>query len=174
MEEQRILFREKQGFRQFWLWVLLLGIAAVFWAGFIYQVVLGGAFGNRPATDIQLSLTLALIGFGLPFFFYWMNLTTEVMPGMLQVRFRPFHLKPVRIPLHTVRDFEKVTYDPINEYGGWGIRWGAKGKAYSTSGREGVLLRFYSRQSLLIGSQRAKELFLAIEQAKALGKGIAD
>ena len=174
MEEQRILFREKQGFRQLWLWVLLLGIAAVFWAGFIYQVVLGGAFGNRPATDIQLSLMLALIGFGLPFFFYWMNLTTEVMPGILQVRFRPFHLKPVCIPLHTVRDFEKVTYDPINEYGGWGIRWGAKGKAYSTSGREGVLLRFYNKQPLLVGSQRAKELFLAIEQAKALGKGIAD
>ncbi|EJF10013.1 MULTISPECIES: DUF6141 family protein [Pontibacter] len=173
MEEQRILFREKQRFKQFWLWALILGIAAVFWAGFVYQVVLGGAFGNRPVTDIQLSLMLALISFGLPFFFYYMTLTTEVLPGMLQVRFRPFHLKPVRIPLHTVRDFERVTYNPIGEYGGWGIRWGAKGKAYSTSGREGILLRFYNTQPLLIGSQRSKELFQAIEQGKASGKGIA-
>ncbi len=166
------MFREKQRFKQFWLWALILGIAAVFWAGFFYQVVLGGAFGNRPVTDIQLSLMLALIGFGLPFFFYYMTLTTEVLPGTLQVRFRPFHLKPVRIPLHTVRDFERVTYNPIREYGGWGIRWGAKGKAYSTSGREGVLLRFYNTQPLLIGSQRARELFQAIEQGKASGKGI--
>lgn len=174
MEEQRILFREKQRFKQFWLWALLLGLAAVMLAGFVYQVLLGGTFGNRPVSDVPLSILVALIGFGLPFFFYWITLTTEVMPGVLQMRFRPFHLKPVRIPLHTVRDFEKVTYDPINEYGGWGIRWGAKGKAYSTSGREGVLLRFYNQQPLLVGSQRAKELFLAIEQAKVLGKGIAD
>ncbi|PKV66590.1 DUF6141 family protein [Pontibacter ramchanderi] len=174
MEEQHILFQEKQRFKQFWLWALLLGIASVFWAGFIYQVVLGGVLGNRPVPDIQLSILLALVGFGLPFFFYRMTLTTTVTPGMLQIRLRPFHLKPVRIPLHTVRDLEKVTYDPIREYGGWGIRWGANGKAYSMSGREGVLLRFYTRESLLIGSQRPKELLQAIAQAKTLGKGIAE
>lgn len=168
------MFREKQRFTQFWLWALLLGLAAILLAGFVYQVLLGGTFGNRPLSDVPLSIMVALISFGLPFFFYWITLTTEVMPGMLQVRFRPFHLKPVRIPLHTVRDIEKVTYNPIGEYGGWGIRWGTKGKAYSTSGREGVLLRFYNQQSVLIGSQHAKELFQAIEQAKALGKGIAE
>ncbi|SIT91621.1 hypothetical protein [Pontibacter indicus] len=173
MEEQRILFREKQRFTQFWLWALLLGLAATMMAGFVYQVLLGGTFGNRPVSDVPLSIIAALIGFGLPFFFYWVTLTTEVMPGVLQVRFRPFHLKPVRIPLHTLRDFEKVTYNPIHEYGGWGIRWGANGKAYSTSGREGVLLRFYNQQPILIGSHRASELLQAIEQAKALGKGIA-
>ncbi|MBX0335187.1 hypothetical protein K3G39_18285 [Pontibacter sp. HSC-14F20] len=174
MEEQHILFWEKQRFTQFWLWALLLGLAAILLAGFVYQVLLGGTFGNRPVSDVQLSIMAALIGFGLPFFFYWMTLITEVKPGILQVRFRPFHLKPVRILLHTVRDFEKVMYDPIREYGGWGIRWGAKGKAYSMSGREGVLLRFYNQQPLLIGSKRAGELFAAIEQAKAQGKGIAD
>ncbi len=171
---QEILFREKQRFTQFWLWALILGIAGLFWAGFIYQVVLGGAFGNKPVSDIQLSLMLALIGFGLPFFFYWMSLSTEVRPGMLQVRFKPFHRKPVQIPLHTVRDFEKVTYKAIGEYGGWGIRWSGKGKAYSMSGKEGVRLHFYNKQPLLIGSQRATDLFLAIERGRALGKGIAE
>jgi hypothetical protein len=172
MKHAQVIFRERQRFRQFWLWALILGIGLIFWAGFVYQVVLGGAFGNRPVTDIQLSLMLALIGFGLPFFFYWMSMTTEVQPGVLFVRFKPFHMKPVRIPLHTVRDFEKVTYDPIREYGGWGIRWSTKGKAYSMSGREGVLLHFYNQKPLLVGSQRAAELFRAIEQAKSLGKGI--
>ncbi|MBD1398358.1 hypothetical protein H9Q13_14400 [Pontibacter sp. JH31] len=169
MKNTQVIFRERQRFRQFWLWALIIGIAAIFWAGFVYQVVLGGAFGNRPVTDVQLSIMLALIGFGLPFFFYWMSMTTEVQTGMLYVRFKPFHLKPVRIPLHTVRDYEKVTYSPISDYGGWGIRWGAKGKAYSMSGREGVLLHFYNQQPLLVGSQRAKELFRAIEQAKVSG-----
>jgi hypothetical protein len=172
METQEILFRERQRFTQFWLWVLVLGIAVIFWAGFVYQVLLGGALGNRPVPDIQLSIMLALLGFGLPFFFYWMSLTTEVRPGILSVRFKPFHGKPVTIALHTVRDYEQVSYDAISDYGGWGIRWGAKGKAYSTSGREGVLLHFYNKPTLLVGSQRADELFTAIGRAKELGKGI--
>ncbi|MDX5417664.1 MAG: DUF6141 family protein [Hymenobacteraceae bacterium] len=169
MKHIQVIFRERQRFRQFWLWALILGIAGVFWAGFAYQVLLGGAFGNRPVTDVQLSVLLALIGFGLPFFFYWMSMTTEVQTGMLFVRFKPFHIKPVRIPLHTVRTFEKVTYNPISDYGGWGIRWSGKGKAYSMSGREGVQLHFYNQKPLLIGSQRSTELFRAIEQAKAPG-----
>jgi hypothetical protein len=173
MKKQQVLFQERQRFTQFWLWVLVLGIAGVFWAGFIYQVVLGGAFGNRPVSDIQLSILLALMGFGLPFFFYWMSLTTKVRPGVLSVRFIPFHLKPEKIPLHLVRDYERVTYNPIGDYGGWGIRWSAKGKAYSMSGREGVLLYFYNQPPLLIGSQRAGELLEAIGRAKELGKGIA-
>lgn len=172
MKNVQVIFRERQRFKQFWLWALLLGIALIFWAGFVYQVLLGGEFGSRPVPSVQLSIMLALFGFGLPFFFYWMTLTTEVQPGLLFVRFKPFHGKPVCIPLHTVRAFEKVTYSPISDYGGWGIRWGTKGKAYSMSGKEGVQLHFYNKQPLLIGSQRATELFRAVEQAKTLGKGI--
>jgi hypothetical protein len=172
METQQVLFRERQRFTQFWLWVLVLGIATIFWAGFVYQVLMGGEFGNKPVADIQLSIMLALLGFGLPFFFYWMSLTTEVAPGVLLVRFKPFHRQPVRIPLHTVRDYDQVVYDPVGEYGGWGIRWSAKGKAYSTSGNEGVQLHFYNRPSILIGSQRPADLFDAISRAKELGKGI--
>ncbi|MHC2993347.1 hypothetical protein OB13_17840 [Pontibacter sp. HJ8] len=172
MAHQPILFRERQRFTQLWLWVVVLGVAAIIWAGFVYQVLLGGAYGNQPVTDVQLSILLGLLGFGMPFFFYCMSLTTEVQPGVLSVRFMPFHLKPVRIPLHLVRDFEKVTYQPIDEYGGWGIRWGAKGQAYNMSGKEGVQLYFYNKAPLLIGSQRPTELLEAIIRAKELGKGI--
>lgn len=170
--KKQVLFRERQRFRQFWLWALVLGLAAVFWAGFVYQVLLGGAFGNRPVSDIQLSIMLALLGFGMPFFFYWMSLTTKVKPGVLTVRFVPFHMKPVRIPLHTIRNYERVTYDPIGDYGGWGIRWTPKGKAYSIAGREGVLLHFYNQKPILIGTRRPAELLSAIGEAKELGKGM--
>ena len=44
-----------------------------------------------------------------------------------------------------------------------------KGKAYNVSGNEGVLLHFYDKKPLLIGSQRAGELFEAIRQAKEGG-----
>ena len=168
MSDHVILYREQQRFKQFWLWAIILGAAAVFWAGFIYQVILGGQFGNRPVSDVQLAILFALMGVGMPWFFYQMKLTTEVRPGEIQVRFWPFHVKPKIIPLHLVRDFEKVTYNPIGDYGGWGIRWGFKGKAYNMSGNEGVKLHFYNRKPLLIGSQDATALYEAIKLAKEL------
>jgi hypothetical protein len=163
---ETILFREHQRFKQFWLWAVILGMSLIFWVGFLYQVIGGGSYGARPVSDIQLSVLAALIGLGLPYFFYSMSLTTEVLPGVLRVRFFPFHLKPVQVPLHLIRGFDKITYRPIADYGGWGIRWGFKGKAYNMSGNEGVKLYFYNKKPLLIGSQRADELFDAIIRAK--------
>ena len=162
----QVIFRERQRFRQVWLWVMILGVAAMFWAGFVYQVLLGGAFGNRPVSDVQLAIVAALVGVGLPWFFYKMSLVTEVVPGELRVRFWPFHLKPVTINLHELRDYEQVRYSPIMDYGGWGIRWGFKGKAYNVYGNQGVKLYFYNKDSLLIGSQKPDELLAAITIAR--------
>ncbi|PRY16403.1 hypothetical protein CLV24_101249 [Pontibacter ummariensis] len=165
----KILYREQQRFRQFWLWVVVLGVAAIFWAGLVTQVMFGGQFGDNPVSDVELVILFVAVGLGLPYFFYKMTLTTEVQPGVLQVRFWPFHLRPVRIPLHTVRDYEQVVYNPIGDYGGWGIRWSFRGKAYNISGNEGVQLLFYNRKPLLIGSQNPQRLFEAIRQAKEMG-----
>jgi len=168
MAAQHILFRERQHFRQVWLWVVVLSMAALFWGGFVTQVLLGGSFGSKPASDVQLSVLFVLMGIGFPWFFYRMTLSTTVVPGELQVRFWPFILRPVRIPLHTLRHYERITYKPIRDYGGWGIRWGYQGKAYNMSGNEGVRLHFYNHEPLLIGSQQAKELFEAIQLAKEM------
>jgi hypothetical protein len=165
---QQVLFRERQRFTQFWLWVVVVCVAALFWAGFISQVLLGDSFGHNPVSDVQLSVLFALMGIGFPIFFYKMSLTTEVQPGELVVRFWPFHLRPVHVQLHTVRDYERIIYDPIREYGGWGIRWSSRGKAYNISGTEGVRLHFYNQKPVLIGSQSPGELFEAIRLAKEM------
>ncbi|MHA6249654.1 hypothetical protein ACXYMU_17055 [Pontibacter sp. CAU 1760] len=166
MEKHPIYFKEQQRFRQPWLWVVLLSVAGMLWAGFISQVLLGQAFGDKPVADVQLTIIFALVGIGLPWFFYRMSLTTVVVPGEVRVRFWPFHRKPVRVPLHTVREYEPVTYNPIGEYGGWGIRWGLHSKAYNVSGNKGVKLHFYNKKPLLIGSRRAQDLAEAIRLAK--------
>ncbi len=168
MAKQPILFREQQRFRQFWLWVVVLGVAAIFWVGFAYQLFEGQAPGSNPVTIAEAIILLVLVGVGLPLFFYSMKLTTKVYPGMLTIKFSPFHLKAVRVPLHLLRNYEYVAYNPIYDYGGWGIRWTSNGKAYTTSGNEGVQLYFYNQKPILLGSQRADELYEAIHQAKQM------
>jgi hypothetical protein len=169
MLDQRILlYKEQQRFNQFWLWMILLAASSIFWAGFFYQVILKAEFGNNPASDVQLTILFVLIGIALPYFFYSIKLITEVQPGEIRVRMWPFHRRPVIIPLHSVYNFEIITYSPIKDYGGWGIRWGMKGKAYNMSGNKGVLLSFYNSRPLLIGSQNPKEFAEAIKLARDL------
>ena len=67
------------------------------------------------------------------------------------------------IPFADIRSVEARTYSPLKEYGGWGIRgWGQK-KAYNVMGNEGVELKLSNSQQIMIGSQKAQELALALK-----------
>ena len=161
-------YREIQHFRQLWLWILILSIAAVSLWGMIQQLFLGKPFGNNPAPDIALIIITVIFGFGFPYLFYKMNLTTEVRTDGIYYRFFPFHLSFHKINLEDLAKYEVRTYNPIRDYGGWGIRWGTKGKAYNVSGNRGVYLEFYDGKQLLIGSQKPEEFVEALDLA--LGK----
>lgn len=100
-------------------------------------------------------LTAALtVGTGL--LFYKLKLIVEVDAKGIHIRFYPLVRK--HIPYESVRTCTARTYNPLMEYGGWGIRFSSKGKAYNVSGTEGVQLELTQSSPLLIGSQRADEL----------------
>ena len=165
-----LLYSEVQHFRQVWLWLLLLSIAGVAIYGMVQQLILGKPFGNNPAPDTVLIIVVVIFGFGFPIFFYFMNLTVEVRSDGLYYRFFPFHLSFHRIPREDLRTYEVRTYSALREYGGWGIRWGPKGKAYNVSGNRGVQLELSNGKRILIGSQRPEELAEALDLAMR-GKG---
>jgi len=96
-------------------------------------------------------------------FLLMLRLETEVRGDGLYVRFFPFHRGYKRFTRGDLQDYYACQYRPIREYGGWGIRYGAKGKAYNVSGNKGVQLVLGSGKRLLIGSQRAQELAEAID-----------
>jgi hypothetical protein len=98
------------------------------------------------------------------------NLTTEVRSDGLYIRFFPFHLSFRRIPLDDLKAYEARTYSALREYGGWGIRWGWRGKAYNVRGNRGVQLELSNGERILIGSQRAEQLAEALDLAMR-GKG---
>ena len=67
-------------------------------------------------------------------------------------------------PFHSIQKVEAVTYSPIMEYGGWGLRYGRKGKAYNVSGNKAVFLTLCNEKNVLIGSQKHGELYFFINQ----------
>jgi hypothetical protein len=162
------LYHEIQHFRQVWLWALVLFISLLSLYGAFQQLILGKPFGNNPAPDGIMIVLAVLFGIGLPLFMYTMNLTTEIRSDGLYYRFFPFHLSFRRIDTKEIKEFEACTYSPIRDYGGWGIRYGRKGKAYNVSGNRGVQFELSNGKHLLIGSRKPEEL--AETLASILGK----
>jgi hypothetical protein len=93
------------------------------------------------------------------------ELRIEVSQQGLHVRFFPFHLRPRTIDLESIESVQAVTYSPLRDYGGWGIRYGPGSKAYNVSGDKGVILHFKNGKRLLLGSQRHEALAAAIQAA---------
>jgi hypothetical protein len=159
-----VRLREEQGFRQPWLWLLILFLVALQWWGFIQQIVLGQPWGNNPAPDWMMVLLWLVIGIGLPLFFLYLRLIVTVSDEAIDIRFRPLTRRT--IPMADVTHVEARTYAALREYGGWGIRgWGGK-RAYNVSGDRGVELTLADGRKVMIGCQRADDLAQAIAAAR--------
>jgi len=154
-----ILFTERQKFKQWWLWLILLGINGLFLFGVFKQVIGGQQFGDKPmsnaglliATGLTIALTLLFVNFRLD--------TTVKMDG-IYVRFFPFHLKFKYYPWNSLTKSFVRQYSPLTEYGGWGLRIGlfGKGTAFNVSGDKGLQLEFTNKKKLLIGTNKPDEL----------------
>ena len=95
------------------------------------------------------------------------NLRIDVHADAVYVRYFPFHAKPHRLPYTDIRTCVARSYDPLGEYGGWGLRGRDANRAFNVRGRQGVQLTFHDGRRLLLGSQRADALAAAINAAKA-------
>jgi len=160
-----VVFREVQRFRQWWLWLIVLSVPGVCLYGVIQQIVFDRPFGDDPLSDAGLLVVTVVFGGGVPVLFSVVNLTVEVRSDGLYIRYFPFHLRFRRIPFDTIARFEARTYSPLKEFGGWGIRWGKEGRAYSVSGDRGLQIEFKNGRKLLIGSKKADELAMAMGNA---------
>ena len=156
-ETKNIGYREVQYFRQRWILLLALAAAGVAWCSFILQIVLGQEVGTNPSPDWVMWLIWLIVGIGLPLLIYIAKLVIEVRRDYLFIQFIPFTSR--KIGFDEIKNVKARTYNPIREYGGWGIRWGfGKKRAYNISGNQGVGLTLNNGENILIGSQNPDEL----------------
>lgn len=155
-------FQEVQSFRQPWVLALMFVPVLLFLWGIIQQIILGQAFGSSPMSDG--ALIAAFVGFIL--FFLWfvflLQLVVEVDETGIHYKFRGIHFKKYHIGWSEIETAEAIKYKPLREYGGWGIRYGFHGKAYSVSGDEGVQVQTVTGARILFGSLRSTEFMATI------------
>lgn len=158
-------FTETQKFSQPWI-LLLIGISGllppiIFGFGIYQQIILGKPFGNNPMSDngliITFILTMALM-IGLIALFALAQLTTIIDKQGITYRFFPFQLSFRKIEWTQIDKYEVITYNPIRDYGGWGLRYGKKGRALNVSGNKGLQLYLLNGKNILIGTKKESEL----------------
>ena len=156
VSKNKVAYFERQRFRQWWIWILvLISPVSLFW------VVL-----KQDTLDIYLITLIFILGLLIPLFMYTMGLDTEVNEEGVYIRFQPFHRKWKSFEFSAIQNVEAISYNPIRDYGGWGIRYGRKGrgKAYNVSGSKGILLTILNGSNVLIGSRDAENLAQVISK----------
>jgi hypothetical protein len=126
----------------------------------VWHVVLGHSWGKQ-----QLS-NASVIGWTI---FLWLiyarlltvRLVTEIRDGEMLVALRGFWRARL-IPISTIVSVDIVHFDPVRDYGGYGIRSTKKGKAYIAAGEEGVRLLLKDGSEAVVGSRRPEELAAAL------------
>ncbi len=102
-------------------------------------------------TALSMGLVFALI----------FQMTTEVDEREIRVHFGFIRTYRWRMPRTEILAAKAVQYNPIREYGGWGIR-GIPVAALNARGNLGVMLTLKNGRTMLIGSQRPDLLLQAL------------
>lgn len=165
-DENNVLFREVQRFPA---WLRLLIVVSMALAIALAGFVLDSMFAldeSLPRSSVILTVALGmLLPAALSVLILFVRLETLVRPDGLYVRLFPLHIKFKKFTGDEIAEHYPCTYKPIRDYGGWGIRYGLKGKkAYNLKGNRGLQLVFKSGKKLLIGSQKPNELANAISR----------
>jgi len=154
------IFREVQKIRETKFGMILFAVLLI-----TSVLVLFGLLTKTDPDGVNLSEIVALVAtmlfiFGFAYFAFTAKLVAEVRENELFIRFYP--LAGRTIDYKDITSCSAIKYNPIADYGGWGIRYGSSGKAYTISGGEGVQLALAQDKPLLLGSRRAAELANAI------------
>jgi hypothetical protein len=159
------MYKETQKFDQWWITLLLYGLMGLFAYASVQQLLYNIPFGSKPAPNFALIIgDVLMILFIL--FFRLLTLTTHADKDGIRVQFKPFHRNEQVFKWQNIENAELITYKPLLHYGGWGIRYGLYGKAYSVTGDQGIMLTLKKGKKVLIGTQNAADFQAVIEDIK--------
>ena len=162
------LFQEVQRVRQPWIYALLIIVFGLWMWQLIQQVILGVPFGSQPSPDWAVFL-IGLVPVGAIVLVALLKLETKVSKEAFQYRMWPLQHKFRELKPGDITQWEVKKYNPVRDYGGWGIRvgFGKKGMAINVSGNQGAYFELKNGKKILIGTRRPEELRSALNRMKS-------
>ncbi len=153
-------FEEEQRFTQWWLWLILLAACTI-----PYIPIM---MGLDSKTDQWLGLlAMSILLFIIVGMLILIQLKTKLDEVGVHYQFIPFHFKQKTILWQDIKSAEVRKYEPLKEYGGWGIKgYSNKNKAYNVKGNLGLQVVLKNGNKILFGTQKADELSAILKSNK--------
>lgn len=169
---RRVLFEERSAW-PWWVHLLILGaVGACLWTS-LKALALGG-LGSPGSGPAWLSALTAGFGVVLMAGFYLLmgDLRTRVKLDGVYVSFGRLGLIRKRIPFEEIEEARALTYSPLLEFGGWGIRMGKERKlAWTVRGNRAVRMDLTNGKVFYLGSDRPERLVEWIRSARRQARG---
>ena len=118
-------YSEKSGFPSWVFWP----IASIPLSIYLYEKIAHPA-DSEPFDWFGLVI-LAIVGL----FIFAIKLHVTINTEGITYKYPPFHIKPKQMPWANIESAELMKINPLKEFGGWGLRYGKLGAAYTTRGR---------------------------------------
>lgn len=168
---EKVLFTEEQRFTQKWIWFLIIGATLISVGPTLYgifsQEITGKPWGNNltETSILLLILFFELVVMGtITILFYKIRFKVEINQDGLWFSYPPLLRKIHQIKKEEIERFEVRTYNPVLDYGGWGIKGSSKNKAYNVSGNTGLQLYMKNGSKILFGTQQSGAIEYAMNK----------
>ncbi len=149
------MFHEIQRFNKWWHY-LFIGSPLILIFGIVLALYADLFPVQGPATTLILA-TAAISTILLFVWFLCLKLETRIDAQGIYVRFHGIPFCKRSISWQDIKTISVISYSPLSDYGGWGVRYGMAGNGwcYNVSGNDGIKLFYQSDKPFLIGTQQA-------------------
>ncbi|SFE16961.1 hypothetical protein [Spirosoma endophyticum] len=148
--EPKVIFSEVQVAKQnkVIIYLLYLSISAIIIA--VLYLLINNQFDLYSFLLFTLILTILILIANSKFILV-------ITEKEIMFRYFPFILNQRIIRIDEIKTIRAQAYDPISEFGGWGIRKSGKKKLYSMSGNNAIIVEKNNGDIYYFGTRKAEE-----------------
>lgn len=151
MENDRTLYREYTPWHG-WVHAVLWGVVVLS----CYPILAGWDRDVLPGLRLPIVMGIGLLAAALVYAIG--GLTVMITNTRIVLHLGRTPLIRRTIPFEEIISLRTVTYRPLKEFGGWGVRGLGKRKAWSARGNRAVALVLTGGRELLIGTDQPQRL----------------
>lgn len=140
MQKTEIIYQEKSSMK-LWAFILIPLLSVVV----LLDVLINNSSKFTQDPEAQWTILIPILAFLL---LYFIQLEWKFTESDFRYRFFPFIIKEKIIPYSNIQTMSVMKINPLFEFGGWGLRRGKLGKAYTTDGNLIIHMELKSGQKL--------------------------
>ena len=140
MQKTEIIYQEKSSMK-LWAFILIPLLSVVV----LVDVLINNSSKFTQDPEAQWTILIPILAFLL---LYFIQLEWKFTESDFRYRFFPFIIKERIIPYSNIQTISVMKINPLFEFGGWGLRRGKLGKAYTTDGNLIIHMELKSGQKL--------------------------